>query len=159
VSAGTGESDAAWEQAASLEAAFDLVVAGPDDLLVAGGIDFADTRVLKISRRTGAVDADWTPITSCFVRRLVLDGTHLYAAGSDLSGSDYRACVQRIDANGVLDATFAPVWLDGSDTRTLAFSSGAIYVGGVFDHVGEAARRGLVAFDSVDELFEGGFEE
>ena len=151
--------DAAWEQAASLEAAFDLVVAGPDDLFVAGGINFADTRVLRISRQTGAVDADWTPITSCFVRRLVLDGTYLYAAGSDFSGSDYRACVQRIDAGGVLDPTFAPAWTDGSDTRTLAIAGGAIYVGGVFDHVGEVARRALVAFDSVDELFEGSFEE
>jgi hypothetical protein len=159
VSADTGASDDAWDQAASLGTAFDVVVGHGDDLFVAGGVDTVNTGVLKLSQTTGAINAHWTPITSCLVRSLALDGTSLYAAGNDFSGDPYHACVQRIDQAGVLDPTFAPEWLEDSATYSLAVAGGAVYVGGVFDHVGDVERRALAAFDAVDVIFQNGFDE
>lgn len=160
VSLSSGELDLAWDDAAAaLEGAFDIVAAGSHDLFVAGGISFVDAHVVRVSQQTGAVEDDWSAITRCVVLRVALDGTHVYGAGYESTDTSYRACVERFDGNGVIDASFDPLWTDAfSDTHALAVGGGAVYVGGQFDSVGGVERRAIVAFDGLDALLDDGFD-
>jgi len=159
VSATTGALDSAWEQAASMPFAYDLVIADSNSLLVSGQVVPPNARIVRISRQSGTMDQDWSPPTSCTPFRLALDGPYLYAGGFDTSSNGVDGCLQRIDINGSIDASFAPAWTDFSEITAIASSGGAIYAGGIFESVSGSARRALVAFDATDAVFANGFEE
>ncbi len=93
---------------------------------------------------TGAA-TDWDPKADGSVNVLVVESNAVYAGGTFTTvGGQNRNCLAALDAETGLVLDWNPVVIGKTPkVSALAFSSDAVFVGGVFTNVGSAKRSGL----------------
>lgn len=112
---------------------------------------------------TGAADTNFARsyFTNASVRALALDAQgRILLAGDFLSVQNQpRQRIARLNTNGLLDATFAPVGADYDVTVLAVQTNGQIIVGGPFTAVNGMARHGVARLNpdgSLDPRFNPG---
>jgi hypothetical protein len=153
---GTGAAVAIWNASAN-ERVFALALAPTGDVYAGGA--FTDigglplTFLARLSGATGVADAVWAPQPNDWVFDIVLGaGGSVYAAGSFTQlGLTPRLRLARIFAagSGIPYASWNPA-ADGPVRALAVDSQDNIYVGGDFDNVGGASRRGIAKLTGID---------
>lgn len=100
------------------------------------------SRLAKLSRSTGSVDASWNPGANGAINALALDGLGGLIVGGSFStlGGVPRANLGRVFVDGIGGADTA--WIANADrqVRALLVVADALYVGGDYFNIGGASR-------------------
>jgi len=117
------------------------------------GLNFARTSLAKF-KANGALDLQWNPVleSTGIVSALALDaaGGLIIAGRPGAVDGLPRPYLARVSASGT--GSVDPDWTldtDGEVRAITVLASGALYIGGSFTQVGDAARRFLAKADAV----------
>jgi hypothetical protein len=153
----TGEATA-WNPGATSDV---LALAVGGDRVYAGGYFSAmggkpRASVAALDARTGRV-LDWNPSADRAVEALAVRGNTVYVGGEFATiGGRTRKLIAALDARTGAATTFdAQVsgtppdqYAESRRVNAIAIRGDVLYVGGLFDHVGEQPRNGLAAVDA-----------
>jgi hypothetical protein len=142
----TGRLDG-WRPAQKRPYWYDVLLAANDRLLVGGGACCADTALVALDAKTGALDPSWhvrvdaSALEGAGVRMLARDGPNVIVSGVIRSIDGRPGSLAKVDAaTGRLDRGWRPA---GGCCQLLALATG----GGVYGSINGPGRYPVVAFD------------